>query len=93
MKLHYALFWVNSYFCMREQWKESGILAQANGSRLSESIKNPPRCLHELSLRRRALVLSEKASRSGEEVSPKREKHESPTVPLLEFSPRRKELA
>jgi len=58
---------------MREQWRESGILVQPSGSPLSESIRNPPRLLLELSLKRRALVLREKSSRSSEEVSPKQE--------------------
>ncbi|QCD79544.1 hypothetical protein DEO72_LG1g3186 [Vigna unguiculata] len=63
---------------MSEKWRESGILAQTSGSRLSESIRNPPRLLPELSLRRQAPVLSEKSSRSGEEVSPKRENVKAP---------------
>jgi len=70
MKIYYALFWVNLCVGMREQWRKYGGLAQASESRLSESIKNPPRCLCELSLRQRALVLSEKSFRSSDEVSP-----------------------
>jgi len=58
--------------------EEYDILAQASGSRLSESIRNSPRLLRKLSLRRRALVLSEKSSRSSEEVSPKRENVKAP---------------
>jgi len=65
---------------VREQWRKSGILAQASDSRLSESIRNPPRCLRELSLRWWASVFSEKPSRSGKEVSPKRE---NATTPLF----------
>jgi len=79
---------VDVYACMRLNWMwpctiflglharivgKTDILAQASRSRLSESITNPPRLSLELSLRRRALILSEKSSRSGEEVSPKRE--------------------
>ncbi|QCE10790.1 hypothetical protein DEO72_LG10g2022 [Vigna unguiculata] len=58
--------------------EKSDILAEASGSRLSESIRNPPKLLLELSLRRRAPVLSEKSSRSVEEVSPKRENAKTP---------------
>ena len=47
-------------------------LAQASLARLIENSKNRPRFLFELSLRRRALVLSEMLSRSGEKGSPKR---------------------
>ena len=46
-------------------------LAQASMSGLGEHSRNKPRFLLELSLRRRALVLSEVLSRSGERDSPK----------------------
>jgi len=49
------------------------ILAQASLSRLGENSRNWPKLLLELSLRRRAFVLSEEESRSNERVSPKRE--------------------
>jgi len=52
---------------------KSGIFAQASLSRLSENNRTLPWFLLELSLRRRAFVLSDEASRSGERVSPKRE--------------------
>ena len=48
-------------------------LAQASLSRLGRHSRNWPRLLLELSLKRRAFVLSDKASLSGERVSPKRE--------------------
>ena len=52
----------------------SDIFAQASLSRLGETSRNMPRFILELSLRRRALVLSEVLSRSGERGSPKRER-------------------
>jgi len=58
---------------MREQWREYSIFAQATESHPSESIRNPPRLLLELSLKRRAPVLSKKSSHPGEEVPSKRE--------------------
>ena len=72
-------------FCagLREQWQRSNNLAQASGSHLSESIRKPTQVLRELSLRRRALVLSESPSHLGEEVSPK---WESATTPLFPSS-------
>ncbi|QCD96964.1 hypothetical protein DEO72_LG6g1674 [Vigna unguiculata] len=63
------------------RWRKTGILAQASGSRLSESIRNPPRCLRELPLRQRAPVLSKKSSCSSEEVLPKRESVKVPLFP------------
>jgi len=63
---------------MREQWRKYGSLAQASESRPSESIKNPPWCLCEMSLRRQTPVLSENSSCSSEEVSPKRENMKVP---------------
>jgi len=53
--------------------EELDILAQASRSHLSESTRNPLWFWFALLLRRRAHVLSEKTSCSGEEVSPKRE--------------------
>jgi len=61
----------------------SGFLAQASLSRLGEISSTRPICLCELSLKRRAPVLRESTSRSGEEVSPKRE---CVTAPLFPFS-------
>ncbi|QCD93642.1 hypothetical protein DEO72_LG5g1718 [Vigna unguiculata] len=49
------------------------ILAQASLSRLGENSRKWPRLVLELELKRRAFVLSEKASHSSERVSPKRE--------------------
>jgi len=77
---------VDFYAGLHEQWQRSDNLAQASGSRLSESIRKPTQVLRELSIRRRAPVLSESPSRSDEEVSPKREDTES-IVPLFS-SPR-----
>ena len=48
-------------------------LAQVTLSRLGENNRNLSRLLLELSLKRRAFVLSNEASRSGERVLPKRE--------------------
>jgi len=48
-------------------------LAQASLSRLRETSRNMPRFLLSLSLRRRALVLREILSCTGERGSPKRE--------------------
>ena len=70
------------YVGLREQWSKYDNLAQASGARLSETIRKPSLVLCELSLRRQALVLSEKSSRSSEEVSPKREKATSPLFPF-----------
>ena len=81
--MYCALFSMDMYVGLREQWMKSDNLAQASGARLSESIRKPSQVLRELSLRRRAPVLSEKPSRSGEEVSPKRE---NATTPLFHFS-------
>jgi len=53
--------------------EEPEILAQASKSCLSESTKNLRWFWFTLSLRRRVHVLSEKPSRSGDEVSTKRE--------------------
>ncbi|QCE14541.1 hypothetical protein DEO72_LG11g1544 [Vigna unguiculata] len=72
----------NLYVDLREQWRKSDNLAQASGARLSESIRKPSLVLRELSLRRHAPVLSERPSRSGEEVSPKRENVTAPLFPL-----------
>jgi len=47
------------------------VFAQANLSRLGETCRNRPRLTLELSLRRRALILSEVLSHSGERGSPK----------------------
>jgi len=47
---------MNLCVVLREQWRKFDILTQASGSSLSESIRNPPKCLRELSLRRRAPV-------------------------------------
>jgi len=80
--MYCALFWVNFYAGLREQWRRYDNLAQASGSRLSKSIRKPSQVLRELSLRRRAPVLSEKSSRSGEEVSLKRK---NTTTPLFLF--------
>jgi len=44
MKMLYALLWMNLCVGLREQWRKFNILAQASGSHLSESIKNPPKC-------------------------------------------------
>jgi len=97
--MYCALLWLNLCVGLREQRRRYDILAQASGSRLSESIKNPSRCLRKLSLRRWAPILSEKPSHSGEEVSFKRE---NAKAPLFHFSssrlsekssPERKELA
>ena len=52
---------------------KTNTLTQASLSRLGENSRNWPRFLLELSLRRRAFVLSEVLSRSGERGSPKRE--------------------
>jgi len=77
----------------------SGFLAQANLSRLGEISSTRPFCLRELSLRRRAPVLSESTSRSSKKVSPQRgglastRVRDNATVPLFEPSPRRKELS
>ncbi|QCD86716.1 hypothetical protein DEO72_LG6g1561 [Vigna unguiculata] len=49
------------------------ILAQASLSRLGENSRSWPKFLLELSLRRKAFVLSDEISRSIERVSPKRE--------------------
>jgi len=65
MNMYCALLWINLCVGLREQWRRYDILAQVSGSRLSESIRKSPRCLRELSL-----ILSEKPSRSSEEVSP-----------------------
>ncbi|QCD85982.1 hypothetical protein DEO72_LG3g503 [Vigna unguiculata] len=59
------LFGVES-FASSFQWRKSDILTQASGFRLSESIKNLSQVLCELSLKRRALILSEKLSRLSE---------------------------
>jgi len=64
--MYCALLLMNLCVGLHEQWRKSDILVQASESRLSESIRNPPRYLHELSLKRRAPVLSESSSRSGE---------------------------
>ncbi|QCE11282.1 hypothetical protein DEO72_LG10g2515 [Vigna unguiculata] len=68
-------------------------LAQASGSCLNESIRKPTQVLQELSLRRQAPILSESSSCSSVEVSPKKRGRASHCSPLLELSPRRKELA
>jgi len=52
----------------------SVVFAQASLSRLGETRRNRPRFTLELSLRRRALVLSEVLPRLGEKGSPKRER-------------------
>jgi len=57
MNVYCALLWMNLSVGLCEQWRKSDILAQASGSRLSESIRNSPRCLRELSVRRWAQVL------------------------------------
>jgi len=82
MNIYYALFWVNFYAGLCEQWRRYDNLAQASGFRLSESIRKPSQVLRELSLRRRALVLSEKPSRSGKEVLLK---GENATTPMFLF--------
>jgi len=51
----------------------AGIFAQASMSRLGENSISSPWFFLKLSLRRRASVLSDELSRSGEEVSLKRE--------------------
>jgi len=51
----------------------SDVIVQAGLSRLGETCRNRPRFALELSLKRRALVLSEVLSRSSERGSPKRE--------------------
>jgi len=48
------------------------VLAQVTQSRLGETCRNRSKLVLELSLRRRALVLSEVSSRSGERGSPQR---------------------
>ncbi|QCE10426.1 hypothetical protein DEO72_LG10g1656 [Vigna unguiculata] len=48
------------------------VFAQATMSRLGETCRNRYKLALELSLRRRAFVLSEVLSRSGERSSPKR---------------------
>jgi len=82
MNVYSILFWVNLCTSLREQWRRSDNLAQASGARLSESIRKPSQELRELSLRRRAPVLSERPSHSGKEVSPK---WENATTPLFLF--------
>jgi len=81
MNMYCALLLMNLCVGLREQWRKTGILAQASGSRLSESIRNPPRCLRELPLRQRAPVLSKKSSCSSKEVLPKRESVKVPLFP------------
>jgi len=66
-----GLLWMNLYVGMSEQWSELDNLAQA-------SIRKPSLLLRELPLKRRAPVLSERTSRSGEEVLPKRENATTP---------------
>jgi len=73
---------MNLYVGLREQWSEPDNLAQASGTRLSESIRKPSLVLLELLLKRRGPVLSEGTSRSGKEVSPKRENATTPLFPL-----------
>jgi len=68
---------------MREQWGKPDILAQASGSRLRDSIRNPSKLLRKLSFRRRAPVLSKKSSRLGKEVSAKRENVKAPLFHYL----------
>jgi len=58
----------------RRTMARSDVFAHVNLPRLGETCKNRPRLKLELSLRRRALVLSEVLSRSGERGSPKRER-------------------
>ncbi|QCE11220.1 hypothetical protein DEO72_LG10g2453 [Vigna unguiculata] len=50
------------------------VFAQANLSRLGETCRNRARFALELSLKRRALVLSKELSCSGERGSPKQER-------------------
>jgi len=57
---------------MREQGEEPVVFVQASKSCLGENSINSPKFLLELSFRRRAPVLSEGKSCSGEEVSLKR---------------------
>jgi len=59
--------------CKHETVARTDILAQANWSRLGKNNRSWPKFLLELSLRRRAFVLSEVSSRLGERGSPKRE--------------------
>jgi len=73
--------WICVLACVN--WRKSNILAQASGSRLSKSIRSSPRCLREMLLKQRAPILSEKPSRSGEEVLPK---WENARAPLFLFS-------
>ena len=82
MIVYCALFQTNLYIGLRKQWRKYDNLAQVSGARLSESIRKPSQVLRELSLRRRAPVLSEKPSRSSEEVSPEQE---NVAVPLFLF--------
>jgi len=56
---------MNLYVGLREQWSEPDNLAQASGTRLSESIRKPSLVLRELSLRRRPPVLSEGKNAPG----------------------------
>jgi len=40
-----ALFWMKLHVGLREQWRKYDNLAQASGSRLSESIRKPSQVL------------------------------------------------
>ncbi|QCE11223.1 hypothetical protein DEO72_LG10g2456 [Vigna unguiculata] len=79
LKLFHSISLSCSQSCGAHCWvyKSFGLalssLAQASESSLSESIRKSTQVLRELSLKRRVPVLSESPSRSGEEVSPKRE--------------------
>jgi len=63
------------------------ILAQVSSSCLGKSSRSLPWFCSSISLRRRALVLGEKSSRSGESASPKQELVGNPCVFCLNLSP------
>jgi len=74
MRLNWIV-WLDCFlvFACMGQWGRTVIFAQASSSRLGENSRSSHWFLLELSLRRRAFVLSDESSRSGEGVLLKRE--------------------
>ena len=76
------LFWVNLCTSLHDSIADLIISPKQVELAKARVLENPYQVLRELSLKRRALVLSERPSRSGEEVSPKRENVTTPLFPL-----------
>jgi len=72
-KIYCVLLLVSFWFCMHGTMGENWYFAQVSSSRLDENRRSSSWFLLELSLKRRAFVLSDESSRSGERVSLKQE--------------------